>query len=205
MLPVRTSTLAIVKRDHDAGLATGLVAVGAVLTIIFALWLAADGLSRKVSPPDSDVDLTVVVLIVSILMGPALLASSIAWLLKRTRVVSHLLSDGLETKAEMMMIHRPGVDGTLYVANLRYRHGDRDFDERLVSGAGGRDFWRLSRVGDRVTLMIDPENPRSFVVREPYEPARDFFERLTTRCQSCGTRVRHDEYDEHVKKKHQDR
>jgi len=198
----RTSTASIVRKDQDTSATILLAAIGVVFSVILALWIMVDGFSRPLKLPDSDVDLAIVFLALSVLMGPALLISCIAWLLKRTHIVRNLLNDGVETNAEVMMLCPLGWDITRCAMRLRYKHRGRDLDERIVLGQSDRHVWKFLRVGDIVTIVIDPDNPRSVVLRDSYMPKESVVERMTTKCQLCGKTIRHDEYGEHFVKDH---
>lgn len=198
----RTSTSSIILKDQDTTATFLFAAVGVAFTVTLALWFLVDGFSRPLKLPDSDVDLAIVFLALSVLMGPVLLVSSIAWLLTRTRTVQNLLSNGVETSAEVMMLGPLGVDFTRCAMRLRYRHRGRDFDERVVLGQSDHHIWKFLRVGDIVTIVIDPNNPRTVVFRDSYMPKESVIERMTTKCQLCGKTIRQDEYTEHFRKKH---
>lgn len=196
------SRSSIILKDQDTTATFLFAAIGVVFSVILALWILVDGFSRPLKIPDSDVDLAIVFLALSVLMGPALLVSSIAWLLTRTRTVQNLLNNGVETSAEVMMLGPLGLDFTRCAMRLRYKHRGRDFDERIVLGQSDHYIWKFLRVGDIVTIVIDPDNPRSVVLRDSYIPKESVVERMTTKCQLCGKTIRQDEYTKHFKKKH---
>lgn len=202
MEAIRTSTSTIIWQDQDARATILFAVIGVIFSVMLVLWIMVDGFSRPLIPPESDVDLAIVFLALSVLMGPALLVSSIVWLLKRIHIVRYLLSNGLETRAEVMMMGPLGWNFTRHAIRLRYHHLGRDFDERIVLGESDRYIWRFLRVGDTVTLVVDPDDPRSFVFRGLYEPKETVIERMTTKCQLCGKTIMPDEYTAHFMKKH---
>lgn len=189
----RPSALTVFVRDPDGQTSLAILMVGAIVLSLPSVFPYFD------QPVDRPLALALTA------VGVAMLVWGVIHLMLSIRAVRRVFVQGTEVTAEVKeWVVDPG--DTLGVqssvsARLSYRHGDKEYDERSLIWHPNEAL-RLLKAGDRVTLVLDPRDPRRFVLREAYEPGRVLLDGFGTKCDICGKSVRSDEYFDHMRSEH---
>ena len=189
----KPSALTVFARDPDGQTSLAILMVGAIVLSLPSVFPYFD----------QPVDRTLALVLTAV--GVATLAWGVIHLMLSIRAVRRVFAQGTEVIAVVKeWVVDPGE--TLGVqssvsARLGYRHGDKEYDERSLIWHPNEAL-RLLKAGDRVTLVLDPRDPRRFVLREAHEPGRVLFDGLGTKCEVCGRSVRSDEYVDHMRSEH---
>jgi hypothetical protein len=192
------STSKIISGDRAA--LQGFFALLIGITIIAMLLVSSSLTSRSSDHPSYFI----------LVFGVLLSLFGVLLLIRRIRAVSAIFVNGVEVKARITKwdtVETKSYSG--FEAKLTYEMGGH-IHQASASIPNRADALDSLKAGDNLSLVVDQENPKRFLVLEAYEPNDVLMGHLKKDCEVCGKglllrdmeghmKAMHPETQEHVK------